>query len=91
MLSPPIAKAPVKLIISINWRIPIRKRNKGRKQAMKPERFLERPKSYQKTFLRVNPIVRKEVKQAIIPKRKPTFITLSPRAMANPEMAFSEV
>ena len=85
--------APVKLITSINSLAPARKKIKGEKQVNAQEKFLENPKSYQNIFFKVRARVIKEVKQQIIPKTKPNFITLefAPKTCFIPEIASREV
>jgi hypothetical protein len=75
----------------MNFLIPKRKRKRGIKEAINQERFLDKPRSYQKTFFKVNPKVRKEVKQVIIPNKNPRRIILFPRIKDNPEIASFEV
>ena len=87
----PIVKAPVKPIILINSLSPIKNKNKGKKQVINQDKFLERPKSYHKIFFKVIPKARKEVKQVINPKRKPKMRIPSPATSINPDIPVLEV
>ena len=87
----PTATAPVKAIILMNSENPKRKKDKGSKENINQEMFLDKPISYQSVFFKVRPKEIKEVKQAITPKIKPSLIAPFPTVEINPETASSEV